>query len=283
MLSKLAKGGALAKGSSRFIDFVHDNYSVSAGGNTIGSNNVSTQGRSRLGTPGLSAGTANIFTPSSAQVQLWKGKQCIGIPSGLSYGMTCDFGLLVATVRPQKGAQQLRQHVTRIVVQLSIDEGANPLANINNDVGLFAKFSDGRFLINDWTGGSGLYPSYFGCAVMLRPAGWCWVVKQNNDVTLYDVTPLAWPVNYADWCEVEFRIIDATDTQEASIQLWLNGVKVLTRYWTNPAGVSSYQLPPFSVKGAQIFSVLRNTSTGPQMLYAGDWSTIVGPNDAGTL
>jgi hypothetical protein len=268
-----------ASGTTRTIDLSLAEYDLGSRGTMIWRSGVVVSGMVNSGGDGW------LFR---------RGRQALVISSGLGYGWFCSYGLVPLIQRiANRGALAAIAGVTRLLVSMAVDDMSgvtNPNSDIGVDVliGLPSGISDLRTANNTHLAGSS------GWAVLFMPSGmWDFVVKQpdTNSGVFSESTPLPDSVqtalNSGEPSEIEFRVIDATASAEAKMQLWINGVKILTRYWV--AGQSADALlPPLGtvaagVTGTVLILQLRNTSTGPPAMYFYRPQLIQGPNDSGTL
>lgn len=58
---------------------------------------------------------------------------------------------------------------------------------------------------------------------------WRWISKAVFNGAITESVPLAWPVPVTSLAEVEFRFYPATATQDARVELWAEGVRLIGR------------------------------------------------------
>jgi hypothetical protein len=276
-ITKQAASAELASGSTRWIDLSIDLTGAAPPGG-YGLTNTIRNNRSGLLINGA-------LTINGAAWNYRAGKLCYYVPSGLGYGVLWGWGFPVCNQQPSlAGNQRARIGVTRFLTSIQFDGGA---PTPNSDVGVLAVVASGASAYTDLTtvtavAGSGKQ----GWGVLFFGGVWNFVIKLSGSAVgaWAEVVPLTWPVSMNQFCDVEMRMYDATFVQAAKMELWIAGVKTLTRYWFNPAGITSQTLPPFGDPfGLQLWFLQRNTSTGPIALHFADTELIVGPADAGTL
>jgi hypothetical protein len=203
------------------------------------------------------------------------------IPSGLGNGTMIQYGIPVTTLLPlNHAAYGLRRGITRMIATLSSDVAATP----NNDVGMQFVIGGGtlaQLYANNNVTGAG--KSGFG--IWMVAGKWIWGGKLVNTAQFVLSETVDLGLDVLEPSAVEVRVYDAVDSlKPAKVEVWVNNVLFLTRYWVNPAGVVTPVLPPFGAAlGAAIYAQIRNTSLGPTHARFGDFSLIHGPNNEGTI
>lgn len=208
------------------------------------------------------------------------GRLVWNVTSGLGNGAMIQYGVPITTILPtNKAAYSLRRGVVRVISTLFADSAQTP----NNDVGMQIVIGGGtlaQLLANNNVSG----PGKSGYGIWMIANKWVWGIKLVNTAqgVLSEAIDLGLTVTQENL--IEIRTYDAVDTlKPAKVELYINNVLILTRYWVNPAGVVTPTLPPFSAaNGVVIYGQIRNTSTGPANCYFGDFSVIHGPNNEGT-
>lgn len=265
------------KGTTRAIDLVLD---MRAAGIVPGGNitNATFYRRSGLAGPGLTVSPSPVYC-------VYNGRAGYRVLSGLGAAAGWDLGLGVCTLQPTFGGQlATQQQVTIYRTSLAAGSFVSP----NNDVGMVIKICSGTSTGDLIGAPTGSASGQSGFGVMMLGNAWCYVMKLLGQAqnTVTEQVTLVWPTNDPTIpVDCEFRIYDATLALPGSVELWIAGVKQLTRYWVNPAGVVTPVLPPFAsgVGGMQLRMAHRNTSTGPAYVEFYDVAVIQGPADAGTI
>lgn len=226
---------------------------------------------------------------SSVAVAIKNGLPMPAVSSGLGNGAAIQYGIPIYTDHTlaafHPASYSLRRGVTRIVSTLFADTAETP----NNDVGMQAVI--GGATLCELLPNTGATAGKTGFGIWMLGGLWKWATKQPTDPanTLSDTVTLIGRTNGNVDCtvptQVELRIFDAAGgtpsaTNNARVEVWIENIKRITRYWTNPTGVSDPVLPPMNFA---LYPQIRNTSTGPAHAYFADFCLIHGPNNAGTL
>lgn len=228
---------------------------------------------------------------SSTTVAVQGGRIVADVTSGLGNGAMICYGIPVCTDHTlgafSPSAYELRRGVTVISSTMFAPTSEAP----NNDVGMMAVIGGGslaELLPVDASAGNG--KSGFGIW-MLSGGGWFWGMKSQTDAAgdLTEAIALPQGTVVTKPRQAQMRVYDQgpglpNAHTNARVELWWQGLKFLTRYWTNPTGVTTPVLPVLdAVQGAAIYPQIRNTSTGPAHAYFGDFSLIHGPVNEGTI
>jgi len=231
---------------------------------------------------------ANTVVQSSATWQLRNGMTVPAVSSGLGNGAAIIYGINVQTdpvlAAANPSAYATRRGVSRVISTMSADTAETP----NNDVGMQCVIGGSTLaqLLPVTGGGAGKV----GFGIWMLGGLWKWAMKVAADAanTVSDqVTLQSGGVNLDVTAPnlIELRIYDsaggvASASHNARVEVWVNSILFLTRYWSNPVGIATQALPPMI---DPFYPQIRNTSTGPAKAYFGDFCLIHGPANEGTL
>lgn len=270
---------AIGRGTTRDVD-------VSIEHNAVNPGTIRFRGGAQL---------TGVIINGSAVFGHAAGKRCIDVPSGIGNGLCFGYMFPLQILRPaDAGAVNPRQGIVRMVSGM-LKSGATGGAP-NSDIGLDVLIGNPGGIADLWTANNSHLSGASGFSVQLDAAAvWKWKIKNPDTVSGLWAEDLALPAAVQAQLNslttagiVEFRMYDATFALEAKCELYIDGALILTRYWTNPAGVVTPVLPPMGPNGVGVTGNLltfqmRNTSQGPPHMYFLDPCMIIGANDAGTL
>lgn len=227
------------------------------------------------GSDGVARGGAIVtamVNTSGVLAARWKGATAAKIPNADGPYMRSNFLTPVATDKPGTGDADAR--VKRWLATVAFSAAANP----TKDVGLRVDWTGngealdhrGNFMLDGFRSGVG---------VLLIGGVPRFIVKAEGTVPPQENVALDWPVALDTWCEVEFRIFDATATDFARLDLYLGGTLALSRAWDG--GALSLPVPSGASNFGGFSYGAMSALDGPS-LYVARWQEIIGAADAGT-
>lgn len=226
--------------------------------------NVPDAGVPTLAVAVVSVGNLNTAPMASeAAGYVWaqlEGRPVVKMPAGA--GLRLELGLTFPQARPVASKQGTGPSAMYHRIRTQLARSAAGGTQSSNSGVVFGFKSAGTVgLLSVTAPGFGLVGDGAG--------GWRWVSKAVFNGAQTESVALAWPVPVTRLAEVEFRFYPATAMQDARVELWVEGVKLIARSFAGGL------LPTFAGQagaygdGPAYYATFRNRDGANPDLYFG--------------